>query len=233
VSVRRPADPREVPTYTPGEAAAYLCLPPTTIRRWIAGQAYGTKKSGPRRAAPVIEEVAGRPPVLSFWNLVELFVLASIRRRHNIPLQKVRKALRYVRQEFGTARPLAHEDFLTDGVELFIEKCGKLIAASGEGQMAVRKLLEAALKRIERDPNGLAQRLFPWSRQPDEPTEVEIDPRRAFGRLVIVGTGVPTEIIAERLRAGDTVSHLAEDYRLEVRQVEAALRWELGRALAA
>jgi uncharacterized protein (DUF433 family) len=88
-------------------------------------------------------------------------------------------------------------------------------------------------ERVERDPHGLAQRLFPWSRQPDEPTEVEIDPRRAFGRLIIAGTGVPTEVIAERLRAGDSVSHLAEDYRLEVRQVEAALRWELGRALAA
>ncbi|HEY3358525.1 MAG TPA: DUF433 domain-containing protein [Polyangia bacterium] len=230
---RRTIDPREVPNYTVVEAAAYLRLPPTTIRRWIAGQAYGTKSGGPRRAAPVIETAAGRPPLLSFWNLVELFVLASIRRHHNIPLQKVRKALRYVRREFGTPRPLAHEDFLTDGVELFIEKCGKLIAASGEGQMAVRRLLEATLRRIERDPQGLAQRLFPWSRQPDEPTEVEIDPRRAFGRLIIAGTGVPTEVIAERLRAGDSVSHLAEDYRLEVRQVEAALRWELGRALAA
>ncbi len=51
-------------------------------------------------------------------------------------------------------------------------------------------------------------------------------------KLVIAGTGVPTEVIAERLIAGDSLVHLAEDYGLTAEQVEAALRWELGVAAA-
>lgn len=34
---------------------------------------------------------------------------------------------------------------------------------------------------------------------------VKIDPRRAFGKLVVAGTGIPTVVIAERLRVGDTL----------------------------
>lgn len=52
-------------------------------------------------------------------------------------------------------------------------------------------MLEASLERVERDPKGLAERLFPWAREPDEPREVELDPRRAFGKLVVTGTGIP------------------------------------------
>jgi len=36
------------------------------------------------------------------------------------------------------------------------------------------------------------------------------------------------KIIADRLRAGDTLVHLAKDYHLKLDQVGAALRWELG-----
>lgn len=56
----------------------------------------------------------------------------------------------------------------------------------------------------------------------------EIDPRRAFGKLVVAGAGIPTAVIADRLRAGDTLVHLAKDYHLKLEQVGAALRWELG-----
>lgn len=46
--------------------------------------------------------------------------------------------------------------------------------------------------------------------------------------LSVAGTGIPTAIIADRLRAGDTLEHLARDSHLRLDQVGAALRWELG-----
>lgn len=209
-------DPRDVPTYGVRDAAHYLRLPPTTVREWVAGP------------ARVIGLETARPPLLSFWNLVEVYVLAGLRRHHEVPLQRVRKALRYVEREMDTARPLIEQEFLTDGVDLFVGEYGRLVNVSREGQIAIRALLEASLQRVERDPQGLAQRLFPWSREPTEPRAVEIDPRRAFGKLVVAGTGIPTAIVADRLRAGDSLEHLARDYNLTLDQVGAALRWELG-----
>lgn len=226
------ADPRDVPAYTVRDAARYLHIPRGTLLHWVTGQRYAAADGSRRRRPGVIALALGRPPTLSFWNLVEAFVLASIRRQHGVPLQKVRKAIVYVEREMGLARPLIQGDFHTNGVDLFVSEFGKLVNASRDGQVEMREMLAASLKRIERDPQGLASRMFPWIRRPDEPVEVEIDPRRAFGRLVVRGTGVPTRVIAERLRAGDTLSHLADDYRLSMTQLESALRWELASAQA-
>jgi uncharacterized protein (DUF433 family) len=216
VDLYRGRDPRDVPTYGIREAASYMRLPPTTLREWVTG------------AARVIPLSGSRPPLLSFWKLVEAYVLAALRRRHPVPLQRVRKALRFVERELDTTRPLIEQEFLTDGLDVFVEYYGKLVNASRAGQIEIRSLLETSLERVERDPKGLAERLFPWAREPGEPREVELDSRRAFGKLVVAGTGIPTAIIADRLRAGDTLEHLARDYHLKLDQVGAALRWELG-----
>jgi len=209
-------DPRDIATYSVAEAAKYLLLPAATLRDWVAGR------------DRVIRPAATTGHVLSFWNLVEAYVLASLRRSHGVPLQRVRKALRYVEKELDLQRPLIEQDFLTDGLDLFVQKYGALINASKQGQTEIRQLLEASLERVDRDPKGLASRLFPWSREPSEPRGVEIDPRRAFGKLVITGTGVPTAIIAERMRAGESIRHLARDYGLPADKIEDAVRWELG-----
>jgi uncharacterized protein (DUF433 family) len=216
VDLYKGRDPRDVPTYTIREAAQYMLLPDSTLREWVGGR------------ARVIMPPVGHPPMLSFWNLVEAYVLATIRRQHRVPLQRVRKALRYVEKELGSKRPLIEQEFLTNGLDLFVNAFGGLVNASKAGQTAMRTLLEASLQRVHRDPSGLADRIFPWARDPDEPKALEIDPRRSFGKLVIAGTGVPTAVIAERLRAGDSLEHLAKDYRLSLSQIGAALRWELG-----
>lgn len=75
---------------------------------------------------------------------------------------------------------------------------------------------------------GLAVQLFPFSRDEvaDDPRAILIDPRRRFGQPTVAGTGTPTEVIADRFRAGDSVADLAEDYGMEAQQVEESLRYE-------
>lgn len=58
---------------------------------------------------------------------------------------------------------------------------------------------------------------------------VTIDDRIAFRRPCIAGTGIPTEALAERNRAGESISSLMADYGLTEEQVEAALRYERNR----
>ncbi len=52
------------------------------------------------------------------------------------------------------------------------------------------------------------------------------DPRIAFGRLVVAGTGIPTAVLADRFDAGDLSDDLAKDYGLDRRVVEEAVRCE-------
>jgi len=88
---------------------------------------------------------------LSFVNMVEVHVLDAIRRKYNIPLDKVRIAIDYLRNQFASAHPLADHRLETDGLDLFINKFGQLINVSRAGQIAMRELLQAHLSRIERN----------------------------------------------------------------------------------
>lgn len=214
-------DPREEPIYSVASAAWTLALPASTVQTWISGY-----RRGGSNVLPLIKPALRRPPTLSFWNLVEVYVLATIRREHGVPLQRIRKALRYVESRLGRERPLIEQEFLTNGVDLFVDEFARLINVSSGGQLALRDLLRGSLLRIDRDPRGLATRLYPWLQSPAEPRDVEIDPTRSFGRRLVAGTGVPTEILGERFRAGDSIDTIARDFQLEPRSVEAALRWE-------
>lgn len=221
-------DPRELPTYSLPEAAHYLRIPRATLRSWVVGRPYPTQ-AGTRFFKPLIRLPDKHKRLLSFMNTVEAHVLDAIRREHEIPLGKVRRALDYLRRKFPSRHPLADQEFETDGMNLFIERYGELINISADGQLALRKLLEAHLRRIERDKAGLALRLFPFTRkrQAEEPKVVVIDPFVSFGRPVLVGTGIATAVIAERYKAGESIEDLAQDYDRQRIEIEEAIRCEL------
>lgn len=221
-------DLRELPAYTIPEAAHYLRIPPATLRSWVVGRWYPAE-GGQKFFKPILTPPQKGRLLLSFLNLVEAHVLDAIRREHNIPLPKVRAALAYLKTRFPSEHPLADQRFETDGLDLFIQKYGQLINISQAGQLAMRSLLEAHLRRIERDPAGFAVRLFPFTRkrENDEPKVVVIDPHVSFGRPVLVGTGIATAVIAERYKAGESIDELADDYDRERLEIEEAIRCEL------
>jgi uncharacterized protein (DUF433 family) len=226
-------DPRNVPNYSIGDAARYLRIPKATIRSWTIGRKY-PRVGGDGFFPPLITISEQKPRLLSFTNLVEVHVLRAIRQHHNIDLGKVRIALDFIEEPLGVTHPLAHEEFRTDGADLFIERYGNLINASTAGQTELKESLNAHLARIEPGDNGLAIKLFPFTRSHEEksPRLVVIDPRVAFGRLIISGTGIPTEVLAERYWAGDSIDDLAADYRCDRLKIEEAIRCELPHAAA-
>jgi uncharacterized protein (DUF433 family) len=221
-------DPRDVPTYSIGDAARYLRIPAGTIRAWTVGRHYPVS-DGENFFKPLISIPAQTPRLLSFTNLVEIHILRAIRKYHSIQLDNVRAALDYINEVFQVAHPLARETFRTDGADLFIERYGQLINASKDGQLALKDSLSAHLARIEPDDAGLAIKLYPFTRSHEEnnPRLVAIDPRVAFGRLVIDKTGIPTSLIAERYHAGDSIEDLADDYDCEPLLIQEAIRCEM------
>lgn len=226
-------DPRNIPTYSIGDAARYLRIPSSTIRSWTIGYSYSVK-DGSSFFHPLIELTKGKhkPYLLSFTNLVEVHVLRAIRVGHKIQLNKVREALDLINKRFEVPHPLAQEDFRTNGVDLFIERYGELINASSGGKKELKESLNAHLERIEPDDSGLAIKLYPFTRprEVDNPRLVVIDPRIAFGRLAIAGTGIATNVLKERFQAGDSIEELAEDYDCDLPSIEEAIRCELSAA---
>lgn len=222
-------DPREVPAYGLAEAARYLNIPYPTLLSWVAGRAYPVT-DGERFFPPVIEIADKKRKLLSFINLVEAHVLDAIRRReHRIQLPKIRQAITYLRREFNSKHPLADQQLESDDFNLFVLKYGQLINISQEGQLAMHDMLRAFLKRVQRDPQGVPIKLYLFARRgdKDEPLNVVVDPAISFGRPTLAGTNIPTSVLAERFKAGDSPEELADDYGRPKKEIDEAIRYEL------
>lgn len=221
------AEIRNQAAYGLAEAARYLRLPVATLRSWVAGRDY-PKGKGHGRFHPLIQPAdGGPPPQLSFWNLIEAHVLRSLRSEHGVALKELRSAIEYAQRTLKIDRLLLREDLRTHAGDVFLEHYGKLIKLNASGQLAMRKLFEEHLERVEWDQWKFPVRLYPFvSAHVSAPKPIAIDPAIAFGRPVIVRVGVSTGTIAERLDSGETVDALAKDYGLERAEIEQAAVYE-------
>jgi hypothetical protein len=164
-------DRRDLPRYTPQEAAHHLSLPVSTVRAWSLGQR--NQVDGETRLfQPLITPPQKAPLSLSFWNLVELYILRSLRRTHELPMPKVRTALRYTGEKLGVRRPLIEATFYTDGFKLLVERLSALVDTS-DRQTVMRAVLVDSLRRVDRGTDGRVVRFYPWLNEPNEVKAVE------------------------------------------------------------
>src|ERR1035437_9773983 len=111
-------DPREAPNYTLSEASGYLGLPLATLRGWVRGRG---------KVPGVISAANKKLSRLSFFNLVEAHVLASLRRDQRISFPPIRNPIDYTARKMGVTRPLLKQNFETDGVDIFVRRLEELI----------------------------------------------------------------------------------------------------------
>jgi uncharacterized protein (DUF433 family) len=220
-------DVRNQPAYSLAEAARYLRLPSGTLRSWVVGRGYPTA-SGQKTFAPLIRPAQKQPLALSFWDLVEAHVLRALRTDHGVPVDRVRQALRYAEAKEGIDKLLLRKDLLTGAGRLFLDRYGELVELSASGQLAMRKMFEQHVKRVEWDADRFPGRLYPFvvADGTQDERSIAIDPNVAFGRPTIRRAGVSTQTIAARLDAGETVRDLAEDYGLTPLEIESAAVYE-------
>lgn len=198
-------DVYNTPAYSVTDAARYLHIPVGTLRSWLHGRYYPVK-DGRQYFQALIQRPDPGLPQISFTNLVEAYVLRSIRKVHNVRLDKVRRVLDYFDQQLGMPHPLARVEFV--------------------------KSIGLMLNRIEWNEQGIATRLFPatssdFADEPgDEPRSISIDPRISFGHPVVVGTRIPTRAIAERYEASEPPESIADDFGCTLSQVHDAILFE-------
>ncbi len=219
------AHPRDFPVYTVADAARYLHMSPSTLRSWVVGRSYPSG-TGEGFFEPLIELPDPGVRLLSFVNLVEAHVLSAIRTKHRVPMREVRQALDYAQGKEGIDRLLIRPELRAAAGKLFLDRYGELISLAPAGQLAIKLVLEQHLERLERDLDGLPDCLYPFI--PGFPADriLSISPRILFGRPVVARRGVSVSVLADRYDAGEDLIEIANDYGLEVPEVEKALTYE-------
>ena len=188
-------DLRHSPLYSIPECARYLGLPVSTVRGWIAAPKPDREDDGRRLVKPAGSD----PTALSFTNLLEVFVLTSLRRNRAAPTKELLKSV------------------------LSMQRCD----SAAEGSDLPRA--DFCRKRIEYNDDGAPIRFYPFTRGygREDPKLVVIDPAVSFGSPVITGSGVRTLVVARRIKGGEPFSEVANDYLLDQSQIEEAVRYEL------
>jgi uncharacterized protein (DUF433 family) len=213
----------DLPLYGLSEAALYLRVPIKTLEYWAFGR---------KPISPVIRPASKQPRALSFMNLLECHMLASMRALYDLRLPKIRRAVAHLNKTSGFKHPLIEEPLYTNRVDVLIKQIDKLVNLSRGGQLVIPEIVEAHLERVEYDKGILSFYPFVRERSAAEPKFILINPSLGFGKPVIAGTGISTAVIASRFNARESVPDLAKEYGLETEQIEEAIRWET-RAVAA
>lgn len=220
-----------VPLYSQAEAARYVDMPASTFRTWTHGYVRG----GSRREA-LITYIHSRQtslPSVPFIGLAEAMFLSALRKA-GVPLQQIRPALGLVRDRLGVSYALASNRLYAVGPQLLweVSEEGELDSDSRralivlrDGQYVFRGVIENYLRRIEYAEDGYANRVaLPGY----EVARVFADPEINFGLPFFRDTGTPMAAVLSRLRAGEAVQAVADDFDLpEDEVIEVADRAEL------
>jgi uncharacterized protein (DUF433 family) len=218
------SDIRNQAAYGSAEAARYLRLPAATLRTWFVGRVY-PRADAQATFHPLIKPANAQPLQLSFYNLVEAHVLRALRTEHGVALGELRTAIGYAQKKLQLQRLLLSPELRTHAGQVFLDRYLELINLSASGQLAMRKMFEDHLARVEWDQWHFPVRLYPYpdATQPAAQRSIAIDPHVAFGRPAVQRAGVSTAAIADRIDAGETLQALAEDYDLSRDEIEQAV----------
>jgi len=222
------------PVYGLAQVDRILGLHSGTARRWIDGY----QRSG-KSYPPVVRETSTGKEIVTWGEFVETRLLAQYRDA-GVPLGHMRPVVDALRDELQTPYPLA-------SARTWLAPRGRELVGKVQDEVGLERPLALVVLRTGQavlDWTPAAEgfrRSVEWTsddaaaqpkliRPVADIAEVVIDPLRAFGEPVV--RSVPTEVIAELVRAGDSVDMIAELYELPRATVDAAVRYELHRAAA-
>jgi uncharacterized protein (DUF433 family) len=200
------------PIYGQGEAAHIIQAPPTSFARWAHGHRFQQRTPGEFGwSPPLLTGVqGGRGYTVPFNALAEGFIIESFR-RVGLPMARIRPAIEVLREEIGLDNALLSERLQTDGAEILYRNGEDELVVVRNHQGVFNAVVAEFLQSITyRD--GFAQHL----RLPSfESVDVVVDPHRNSGQPTVDRLGVRVEDIVSRVRAGEQIEEVAEDFGLE------------------
>src|SRR5437879_1268339 len=108
-------DPREMPAYTFRDLALSIRnMPESTLRAWTLGQAgFEPLLRIPRDPRGVYE--------LSFYNLIEIYVLVQLRKVHSMSMPSIRRSIEVLGKALKADHPIIDAEFFTRGNRIYAE----------------------------------------------------------------------------------------------------------------
>lgn len=189
--------------YDVAETARLIKRDPDTVARWTQGD-------------KALHEVDDRQ-IMTFLDLISLLVISELIRRR-VPRPEIRKGGEYLSRELDTNFPFAHKGIATAGAAFF-GNLGEWIDVGKGGQLAFQQAIREYLRPVIYGEDDLASVWKPHSR-------ILINPAVQAGAPCIEGTRVPTQLIAELAESPEDYSQIADDYRLTLADVKAAVKYE-------
>ncbi|MBW3564390.1 MAG: DUF433 domain-containing protein [Acidobacteria bacterium] len=139
----------------------------------------------------------------------------------------VRQALSWAEKELSIENLLLRQELCTAGGEIFLDRYGGLINLSASGQLAMRRMFDTHLQRVEWGELRLPVRLYPFMvAEQIDAKPILIDPEISFGRPVISRAFISTRTLLDRIDAGESIDEVAADYEISSEAVEEAIIFE-------
>lgn len=198
------------PIYSQTEAAQIIHAPASTFGRWAHGHRFQQRSGAWGWSEPILTGVkAGRGFAVSFDALAEGYIVESFRRA-GLPMARIRPAVDVLRNELGLENALLSEKLRTDGAEILIENGDHDLVVVRNHQGVFRDVVDEYLQTISyRDGFVESLRLPTYER-----AQVVVNPLRNSGRPTIARLGVRVDDVVSRVRAGEAMSDVADDFGL-------------------
>ncbi|MCJ1698322.1 DUF433 domain-containing protein [Rathayibacter festucae] len=211
---------RTVPIYTQGEAARIIQAPPTSFTRWAHGHRFRQRQQGAwGHSAPLLTGVRdGRGITVPFNALAEGFIIESFRRA-GLPMARIRPAIDVLRQEIGLENALLSRRLMTDGAEILIANGEDHLVVARNHQGVFREVVTEYLRSIHYEDGYVSVIHLPTY----EVVDVVVDPRRNAGQPTIERLGVRVDDVLSRVRAGEALAEVADDFGLEPRELRSLI----------
>jgi len=202
------------------EAAQIVRAPSTSFARWAHGHRFKQRSEGEWGwSAPILTGVqAGRSFTVPFNALAEGYIVESFRRA-GLPMARIRPAVEVLRQEIGLENALLSEKLRTDGAEILIENGDRDLVVVRNHQGVFRDVVDQYLQSIV-----YREGFVDFLRLPTfERIGVVVDPRRNAGQPTVDRIGVRVEDVVSRVRAGESMTDVADDFALEAVELRSLL----------
>lgn len=225
----------KVPLYTIAEATRILAVSPSRMRAWIISNASPSRNVRYTREPLVtaIDNVRHGDWRIPFVGLAEAYILLFLR-ECGISMQRIRKAINALKEETSIEHALASKRLYTDRYDLlyqYEEKNENLsdtkLVALRDGQTVIAQVIEDWLELITYSDDGYAKRLR-IGRYGN--ANVVVDPEMSFGRPIFADTGVRLCDVFGRIKAGEDLSAVAQDYDIPAETVRIAWGVEYSKA---
>ncbi|KFF48787.1 hypothetical protein GY26_12345 [Gammaproteobacteria bacterium MFB021] len=208
--------------YSPKQAAALTGIDSRTLRRWLLCDDH--------THAPLWHpepEAEGATDALSFRDLLEAKAVWALKQQ-GVSLPTIRRALENLKSHYRVDYPLTNPRLATDGKDVFIQT----LDASGEEWLSDLAKRQKVIAEFV-NPSLLASISFDdsqtpvaWRPDPADP-QIQIDPKRGFGKPYVLPSYLPTRTLAKAYAAeGDDAEAVARYFEITEDEVTRAANFE-------